>query len=122
MNKLQFAEAISEETELSPKEALAVMDVVFSALIKSLVTGKTDKVSITGLGIFERVWRKPRMSRNPQTGDRIRVEGYWMVVFRPGKAFKDMMRGTKELPVGRSAASKAPKTVKPKAAVSEDVA
>lgn len=121
MNKLQFAEEISSESDLTTREALAIIDVVFSALIKSLVTGKADKVSITGVGVFRGVNRAEKTARNPQTGERIVMPAFRTVAFSPGQVFKDMMAGRIPLPVGRSAASKSPKTRKPKTdkAVSE---
>jgi DNA-binding protein HU-beta len=117
VNKRGFAEEIAFEHGLSVNEALSLIDTYNNTLVRLLVTGKNrvgadiDGVSMTGLGIFERVKRAERWARNPQTGDRVKVAAITAVRFRPGQALAKMVAGKMGLPVGRGAAAKAPKSV-----------
>ena len=46
-------------------------------------------VTLTGFGTFEVKERKPRLGRNPHTGDPIRIEAGRRVGFRVGKGLRE---------------------------------
>ena len=50
---------------------------------------KTGKVSMVGFGTFQKVRRKARKGRNPQTGEVIKIKAANVVRFKPGKKLKD---------------------------------
>lgn len=125
MNKRAFAEELALGYNLSVPEALGIIDAVFDTMIRTLVN-RTDrvgnpvtKISVTGVGTFEVVKRAERFARNPQTGDRVKVNAVEVVRYRPGQAFADMVAGKQALPEGRSAAAKAPKTKKAAQVISD---
>jgi DNA-binding protein HU-beta len=60
------------------------MDSVTKALKK-----KNGKVTLVGFGTFQKVRRKARKGRNPQTGQAIKIKATNVVKFRPGKKLRD---------------------------------
>lgn len=47
------------------------------------------RVEIRGFGSFQLHHRKPRMARNPKTGEKVAVESTAIPHFKPGKALRD---------------------------------
>ena len=50
---------------------------------------KNGKVTLVGFGTFQKVRRKARKGRNPQTGEAIKIKATNVVKFRPGKKLRD---------------------------------
>ena len=50
---------------------------------------KSGKVTLVGFGTFQKVRRKARKGRNPQTGEAIKIKATNVVKFRPGKKLRD---------------------------------
>ena len=75
-------------TKASARRALnAVGTVIFDAL----AGGKG--VRWTGLGSFKVRERKPRLGRNPRTGEKLQIPARRVVTFSPGKALKERLNG-----------------------------
>jgi DNA-binding protein HU-beta len=93
MTKSQLVQKLSEESELSKKQA----DTVLQALVELTVGSvrKGDPVKIPGLGTFRKVQTKARMGRNPQTGEPIKIPARKKVRFSVAKTFKESVLGKK---------------------------
>lgn len=65
----------------------------FVAVVEVLI--KNGRVEIDGFGTFELIKRKPRIARNPRTGDRIDLPAKVAVKF---KAARTLKRGAEQLP------------------------
>jgi DNA-binding protein HU-beta len=50
---------------------------------------KDGKVTLVGFGTFQKVRRKARKGRNPQTGAPLKIKATNVVKFRPGKKLRD---------------------------------
>ena len=87
MNKTELIAAMSENAEISKKDAedavIAFMNVVKDSLIKG------EKVSLSGFGTFEVVERAARTARNPKTGESIEVGASKSPKFKPSKSLKE---------------------------------
>lgn len=106
MNKAQLVEAVAEQ--LGGRRAAAeAVDAVLDTIVRTVTAG--DRVSVTGFGTFEPVDRAPRLARNPQTGERVKVKKTRVPRFRPGQGFKDLVSGSKKLPKNGPSVKKAPK-------------
>jgi integration host factor subunit beta len=68
-----------------------------------------DKIEIRGFGSFRTRQRKPRVGRNPKTGDRVEVPAKKIPFFKPSKELKDLVNHGAEQP----AAAAAPPTPPP---------
>ena len=61
-------------------------------MVRSLRVG--DKIEIRGFGSFRTRQRKPRVGRNPKTGDRVEVPAKKIPFFKPSKELKDLINST----------------------------
>ena len=84
MIKEDLAKAVYEtHGGISQKEARGIVDLISNQLKAALASG--EKVKLSGFGSLNVIQRKARTGRNPQTGDRIRLEPSRYVTFRPSR-------------------------------------
>jgi nucleoid DNA-binding protein len=93
MTKSQLVQKLAEATELSKKQADAVLQKLVDVTVGSVRKG--DPVKIPGLGTFRKVQTKARMGRNPQTGEQIKIPARKKVRFSVAKTFKESVLGKK---------------------------
>jgi integration host factor subunit beta len=68
-----------------------------------------DKIEIRGFGSFRTRQRKPRVGRNPKTGDRVEVPAKKIPFFKPSKELKDLVNtGVSETALPTPAAPASP--------------
>jgi DNA-binding protein HU-beta len=82
-----LAATLSEEHEMSKKQAEAVLTDLVTNVTKHLKKG--DRIRIVGLGILQVRKRAARMGRNPATGEQIHIKASKKVAFRPAKELKE---------------------------------
>jgi integration host factor subunit beta len=68
-------------------DAKSAVSVVLDALIATLAAG--NRAEIRGFGSFELVYRKPRLGRNPKSGERVPVPGKYRPHFKAGKEMRE---------------------------------
>lgn len=72
---------------LTADDARAVVTAILESLANSLVHG--ERSEIRGFGSFETVLRKPRIGRNPKTGEKVAVAGKHVPHFKAGKELRE---------------------------------
>lgn len=88
--KREILAAISEETGLSRKDVVAVLDTVAKMARRHVMKRGSGEFSIPELGVkVRRVDRKARTSRNPKTGEPIRVPAKTVVRATVLKSLKE---------------------------------
>ncbi|MBW2356324.1 MAG: HU family DNA-binding protein [Deltaproteobacteria bacterium] len=87
MTKAELVELMAKDAGLS-KAAAAALD-AFVGGVTSALKKKDGKVTLVGFGTFQKVRRKARKGRNPQTGEKITIKAHNVVKFVPGKKLKD---------------------------------
>src|SRR5215470_9589418 len=92
MTKADLIEEVSKMVELTRKDSEVVVDTIFDSIVHSLRSG--DKIEIRGFGSFRTRQRKPRVGRNPKTGDRVDVPAKKIPFFKPSKELKDVVNST----------------------------
>lgn len=90
MNKTDLINAVSDNADLTKKEAGAAVDAVFNTIQESLKKG--EKVQLIGFGNFEVRERSARKGRNPQSGEEIEIAASKVPAFKAGKALKDAVK------------------------------
>ena len=75
--------------------------------MRSLRAG--DKIEIRGFGSFRTRQRKPRVGRNPKTGERVDVPAKKIPFFKPSKELKDLVNES-AITAAATAATPAPPT------------
>ena len=80
MNKAELIALTAEKTNVSKKDAEAVITAALAA---------EEKVQLVGFGAFEVKSRAARLGRNPKTKEPIEIPASKVPVFKAGKALKD---------------------------------
>ena len=87
MTKADLIEKMAKDSGISKVAAKAA----FESFVDGIIVGlkkRNSKVTLVGFGTFRKVYRKTRMGRNPQTGEKIKIKGKNTVTFKPGKNLK----------------------------------
>jgi DNA-binding protein HU-beta len=91
VNKNELVAEVSDRTGLARADVARVVDTTTEVIKTSVSRGK--RVALVGFGTFERRQRRPRVGRNPHTGDAVQIPARRMPSFRPGTAFKEAVAG-----------------------------
>ena len=89
MTKADLIDEVSRLTELTRKDSEVIVETIFESVVRSLRAG--DKIEIRGFGSFRTRQRKPRLGRNPKTGEKVEVPAKKIPFFKPSKELKDMV-------------------------------
>ncbi|MBW2366358.1 MAG: HU family DNA-binding protein [Deltaproteobacteria bacterium] len=84
MTKAELIEKVAKDAGIPKTTAKIALNSVLDG-IKSGVKKKNSKVTLVGFGTFKNVYRKTRMGRNPQTGEKIKIKGKSVVTFKASK-------------------------------------
>ena len=88
MTKAELVEKAAKDAKSSKVAAAAALNSFMEGVTKALKK-KDGKVTLVGFGTFQKVRRKARKGRNPQTGAPIKIKATNVVKFRPGKKLKE---------------------------------
>lgn len=110
MTKADLIDEVSRLAELTRKDSEVIVETIFDSVVRSLRAG--DKIEIRGFGSFRTRQRKPRVGRNPKTGERVEVPAKKIPFFKPSKELKDLVNeaALNAPPVPAAPASSAPPT------------
>ena len=89
MNKTELVAAISEQANISKKDAEAALKAFTDTV--AAVLKKGEKIQLVGFGTFEVSERAAREGRNPQTGATMKIAATKAPKFKAGKALKDLV-------------------------------
>lgn len=89
MTKADIVEAIYEKIGFSKKESAEIVEMVFDTMKGTLEKG--EKIKISGFGNFVVRSKKPRIGRNPQTGEEIEISARKVLTFRPSQVLKSAL-------------------------------
>jgi len=89
MTKADIVDEIAERTGLTKKDVAETVDEFLSAVSRSLSQGQ--HIEIRGFGTFKVKDRKPRLARNPRTGESVPVPARRVPLFKVSKELKDMV-------------------------------
>ena len=87
MTKAELVEEVTQLGDLTRRDGEVIVDTIFDAVIGALKSG--DKIEIRGFGSFRIRQRKPRIGRNPKTGEEIQIPAKKALKFRVAKQAKD---------------------------------
>ncbi|MFT7600705.1 MAG: DNA-binding protein HU-beta [Acidimicrobiales bacterium] len=92
MNKTELVDAVADATDVSKKDAGAVIDAMFDTISKCVSKG--EKVTIPGMVSFDQVDRKARKGFNPQTGQPIQIPASKAIKIAAGAKLKAAAKGS----------------------------
>lgn len=90
MNRAELIELIAEKAELTKASASRALDALLEGVSGSLKNG--DPVVLVNFGTFVVKQRAAREGRNPQTGQKIKINAAKIVGFKAGKALKEAVK------------------------------
>lgn len=91
LTKADIIESVYEKIGFSKKEASDIVELVFDTLKGTLEKG--EKVKISGFGNFVVRHKRPRIGRNPQTGEEIEISERRVLTFKPSQVLKAAING-----------------------------
>ncbi len=87
MTKSEFVTELANSIDyLSHKEATIIVNIFFDSIAEELIAGR--KVELRGFGSFKVKERKPRIGRNPKSGEQVDVPEKRVPYFKPGKELR----------------------------------
>ena len=91
INKKDLIEIISKEQDQLPYRDI---ELSVKTIIKSMVNSlkKGERIEIRGFGSFSLRYRKPRVGRNPKSGQSVNIEERYVPHFKPGKNLKERVK------------------------------
>ena len=90
MTKKEIVTRISDHTDIKQVDVKKVLQMALEVITESLSKGET--VELRNFGIFKVKSRKPRLGRNPKTGESVRIPGKKVVAFKAGLVLKERVR------------------------------
>lgn len=75
---------------LHPKDIEMAVKIIQEQMIDSLASG--DRIEVRGFGSFSLNYRRPKLARNPKTGQAVPLPGRYVVHFKPGKELRERVR------------------------------
>jgi DNA-binding protein HU-beta len=87
MNKGELVDKIADKTDVTKKQADAVLTAILESIMEAVSTD--DKVTLVGFGSFESRKRQAKEGRNPRTGETMTIPATTVPVFSAGKLFKE---------------------------------
>jgi len=88
MTKAELIEMMAKDAGISKSAATDALNAFTDGITKALKK-KDGKVTLVGFGTFQKVRRKARKGRNPQTGEAIKIKASNAVKFKPGKKLSE---------------------------------
>ncbi len=89
MTKADLADRVYEKVGLSRKEAVDMIETLFSSMKGILSEG--ESVKITGFGTFLVRKKTSRRGRNPKTGEDMEITARKVITFKPSLEFKALV-------------------------------
>lgn len=90
MNKTELIGKMAAKAGISKLAATKALNTALDSIKSTLTRGQ--RVNLVGFGAFSAAKRRPRMARNPRTGEGIRIPARRVPKFSPGKEFKKAIR------------------------------
>ncbi len=85
VTKAELVDKISEQTGLTKLEVKAVVEGLINGILASM--SERRRIEIRGFGVFSVKSRKPRIARNPRTGDSVELKARFAPVFKASNDF-----------------------------------
>lgn len=79
----------AKNNQLSAKQVELAVNGLLASLVESLKQGR--RIEIRGFGSFDLSYRRPRIGRNPRTGEILNLPAKYVPHFRPSKELRDLV-------------------------------
>jgi len=94
VTKSELIEQLSKkQPHLAQQDVELAVKCILEQMSQSLATN--ERIEVRGFGSFSLHHRKPRMGRNPKTGDAVSLTEKYVPHFKPGKELRDRVDETR---------------------------
>ena len=95
MTKSELIEKLSKK---QPHLALQDVEVAVKCILEQMASSLStnERIEVRGFGSFSLHHRKPRMGRNPKTGEAVSLTEKYVPHFKPGKELRDRVDSSKD--------------------------
>ena len=90
MTKKEIVTRIGDKIDIKQIDVKTVVQMTLDIIVESLAKGET--VELRNFGIFKVKSRKPRLARNPKTGESVPVPEKKVVTFKAGLVMKEKVK------------------------------
>ncbi len=90
MTKKDIALKVADKTGIKQIIVKQVLQGIFDCVIESLI--RDEKIELRNFGVFKIKTRRPRIGRNPRTGQTVPVPSRKVVIFKPGLEMKQKIK------------------------------
>ena len=90
MTKKDIALKVADKTGIKQIIVKQVLQSIFDCVIESLI--RDEKIELRNFGVFKIKTRRPRIGRNPRTGQTVPVPSRRVVIFKPGLEMKQKIK------------------------------
>ena len=87
MNKQDLIKRISQDAEVTTRQASYMLDSALEIIMDAVASG--EKVQLSGFGVFESKARSARVGTNPNTHEKMELPAATVPTFKPGVIFKE---------------------------------
>lgn len=90
MTKADLVEIVAERTGFTKTDVHVICDMILDVIKEVMSEG--HNIEIRRFGTFKLKVRRPRMARNPRTGEPVPIGERVVPVFKPSNEFKEMIK------------------------------
>lgn len=108
MTKADLVDQVVALGDLTRRDGEVIVETLFDSIISALKG--SDKVEVRGFGSFRTRQRKPRIGRNPKTGESVSVPAKRVPYFKPSKELRDLVNPGEAKPAKSSLTSDSAET------------
>ncbi|MFQ6081778.1 MAG: HU family DNA-binding protein [Candidatus Aminicenantia bacterium] len=87
MVKADLVNILAEELNISKQQAEVAVNLFFKSIKEAILN--EEEIELRGFGSFRFRERKPRIGRNPRTGEKVQVPTKKVLYFKPSKLLKE---------------------------------
>ena len=84
MTKAELIEKVAKDAGITKVAAGKAVQSFLGGITQGLKK-RNSRVTLVGFGTFKKTYRKTRMGRNPQTGEKVKIKGRNAVTFKASK-------------------------------------
>ncbi len=89
MTKADIVDKIASATGLTKVETEVVVDGFLKTVSEALIEGR--HIEIRGFGTFRVKKRKPRLARNPRTGESVPLDEHYVPIFKVSRELRELV-------------------------------
>lgn len=89
---LLIEQLAAKSKHMALKDVELGVKIILESMVDTMAQGR--RVEVRGFGSFSLHYHKPRIGRNPKTGDPVSLQGKYVPHFKPGKEMRERVNAS----------------------------